>query len=268
LDPDLSARWPELPNHLREVFRARHDVDHCASIRLMSRDGSIAVEVTLPDGRSATRTVSRQEDIVPTLESLLLVPQLTEHEQTSAFEPPGLKTPPAQSASAPPTASRVRTRNVPLSRGVASGEADASEPSLLHQASRLRIELSVITGGRIGDGQTSVGLGALSFLELSGWLVGFEGRVDRYRSLMGTRDGGALELAVLGGRRFRYENLALDVTAGPAAAMQGTATFEARPSATGGTVSRSSSSTVPRLLLDRTPLRRHRWRARSVAQTD
>ena len=250
VDADMTARWPELVNHLRDAFEARDDIDRCARIRLTSRDGSVTVEVVLPDGRSAARTVSRREDVVPTLESLLLVPQRTEREQLSALEPSGLKPPPARSAAAPPSAAPARTQDVPLGRSVAVAERDAIEPSLMRHASRLRIELSVVTGGRVGDGQTGVGLGALSFLELSGWLVGFEGRADRYKTLSGgPTDGGALELAALGGRRFRFHDLALDMTAGLAAAMHGTAAFEAQPSAGGTTVSKSSSSTLPRLLL-------------------
>ena len=71
----------------------------------------------------------------------------------------------------------------------------------------------------MGDGQLGLGVGALSLLELSGWLLGFEGRADSYRA---TRDGGrktALELAVLGGRRFDLGSVALDLSAGLAAAM-------------------------------------------------
>jgi hypothetical protein len=54
---------------------------------------------------------------------------------------------------------------------------------------------------------------------------------------------------VLVGRRFRFEDAALDLAAGPAAAMQGTSTFETRSATTGNTLTESSSSTVPRLLL-------------------
>jgi hypothetical protein len=152
---------------------------------------------------------------------------------------------PTPSSSFVPGAQEVR-----FSPGLAVPDHDALAPSSGQPPSRLRIELSVLTGGRIGDGQTGVGLGALSFLDLSGWLVGFEGRVDRYKPLSGgPTDGSALELAVLGGRRFRFHDLALDVTAGPAAAVQGTATFAARSSVTGNDVTKSSSSTVPRLLL-------------------
>jgi hypothetical protein len=130
---------------------------------------------------------------------------------------------------------------------------DAAAPS------HLRVELSVATGARVGDGQTSLGLGALSFLDLSGWLVGFEGRFDRYQKVgdqksatpndaQGPPDGAsaALELAVLGGRRVRLGSVALDFLVGPAAALQGTSTSQVQTQA--GTRTQSSSSTVPRLL--------------------
>ncbi len=136
--------------------------------------------------------------------------------------------------------------------------------SVVHPQNRVRIELSVLTGARIGDGQAGIGLGAVSFLDLSGWLVGFEGRADHYRPLSGgPSDGSALEFAVLGGRRFRFRDIALDLTAGPAAAMQGTATFETRTAPTGAIVTKSSSSTVPRLLLGT----RVSFGARSVLHT-
>src|SRR5450755_818431 len=197
LDASTSTHWPGLINDIRQAFEARDDIDRCARITLTMRDAFFSVEVLLPDGRTAARTVSRREDVVPTLESLLLVPQHIKREQASALEPLGLKRPAAKSASAPPSASPALAWNVPLGRSAAVGERDASEPSLMRRESRLRIELSVVTGGRIGDGQTGVGLGALSFLELSGWLVGFEGRADRYRPLSGgPTDGGALELAL------------------------------------------------------------------------
>jgi hypothetical protein len=132
-------------------------------------------------------------------------------------------------------------------------------------SAHLRIELSVATGARIGDGQTSIGIGALSFLELSGWLVGFDGRLDRYQRLATSNDtqgpgrvSSALELALLGGRRVRLNGLAFDFLLGPAAALGSATTSQsavaaAMPSAQtqmpGATVTHSSPSTVPRLLL-------------------
>ena len=110
----------------------------------------------------------------------------------------------------------------------------------------------VITGARIGDGQASVGFGVLSFLDIADWLVGFEGRADRYQMLTGEFSGPALELAALVGRRFRFQTLALDLTAGPAAALQGTATYQtmtATKSYQTMSVTKSSSSVAPRLLL-------------------
>jgi hypothetical protein len=232
-DASVDARWRGLVSQVREALDARDDIDRCASVRLTLREASIAIEVTLPDGRSAIRSVSRREDVVSTIEALLVLPRRPVEPETSAREP-------SASPSAPVITSIVPARAI-----------DRASPPTLFPASRpsrLRIELSLITGARIGDGQRSFGVGALSFLEIDGWLVGFEGRGDRYQTVAGDRDGAALELAVLGGRRFRFRNLALDVVAGPAAAIQGTATFETRTS-TGNTVSASSSSTVPRLLV-------------------
>jgi hypothetical protein len=79
--------------------------------------------------------------------------------------------------------------------------------------------------------------------------------------LTGGWSGGALELALLGGRRIRFGSMALDLAAGPAVALQGTTTFQRttsksqsaagdRGSASSANVWASSSSTVPRLLLE------------------
>ena len=102
-------------------------------------------------------------------------------------------------------------------------------------------------GARVGDGQTSLGAGALAFVDVSGWLVGFKGRVDRYQQIAGMGDGGVLEVGVLGGRRFGAGNVTLDLVGGLAAVLQGTSTYEAQSQGTD--VTRSSSSTAPRLLL-------------------
>jgi hypothetical protein len=245
-DAFVSARWPGLPDRVREAFEVRDDVDRCARVKLTSRAGSLSVEVTLQDGRSTARAVSRREDVVPTLEALLLVPQRTTQ---AGLDPPGTDSPSSSSPSAPPAqASPLSTPQVPSYLALAVPDRDAPAASLAPRSSRLRIELSVITGARIGDGQAGMGLGLLSFLELSGWLVGFQVRADRYQSLSGgPTDRGALELAMLGGRRLRFQSIALDLTAGPALVPQGTTTYETR-SATGVDVTQSTSSIAPRLL--------------------
>ena len=248
----VSSRWPELLSDLRQALDARDDLDRCARIQLTSRDGAIAVEVRLPDGRSAERTVSRREDVVPTLESLLLVPphsQQLEREQTGTdtLAPPPPANQPHEQAPPPVTAPPTSNSVVPVGRESAVADRGLG-PTALRSESRLRIELSVVSGARVGDGQSSLGLGVFSFVELSRWLVGFGGRADRYRSLYEpAQDGGALELALLGGRRFRSRSVALDLLGGVAAVLQGTDTFE-KQSATSD-FKATSSSTVPRLLL-------------------
>src|SRR5271167_3698729 len=74
-EASVSTLWPGLLSHVREAFEGRDDIDRCALVELRVRDASITVEVVLPDGRSAVRPVSRREDVAPTLEALLLVPQ-------------------------------------------------------------------------------------------------------------------------------------------------------------------------------------------------
>jgi hypothetical protein len=90
-------------------------------------------------------------------------------------------------------------------------------------ARQLGFELSVITGARIGDGQLGYGAGVLSFLEVRSFLLGFEGRVDGYRTLLDGDPETALELALLAGKRFDFHSVALDLTAGPGVAMKGIA---------------------------------------------
>lgn len=209
------TRWPRLLDDVHEAFDARVDIDRCARVDLSSRANSVALEVVLPDGRSATRTASRREDIVPTLEALLLVPARIDSVQPVALERPESQSSTTGTASTP--ASEATPPVVRLDSALAGG--DARVP-LTHPSSQLRIELSAITGARIGDNQASVGVGALSFLDLSGWLVGFAGRADRYEMLTGVTSVGALELAVLGGRRLPFQTIAVDLFAGAAAAFE------------------------------------------------
>lgn len=242
-DPAVRARWPGLRDAVREAFEARDDVDRCARVTLTIRGRAIGLDVALPDGRSAYRVASRREDVVPALQALLLVPE------EAPSEPPS-------DEPIPPAASPVPAEmEIPSTAALVAAARDApspTSPAAQSPASHLRIELSALTGARIGDGRAGVLLGAVSFLDVSGWLVGFAGSVQRYRELGGSEGAGALELALLGGRRFRFGTMALDLTAGPAAAYEGTTTFEtAQPVGTRSQIqSGSVSSTVPRLLLE------------------
>jgi hypothetical protein len=245
VDASARARWPALPGQVRQAFEARTDIDACARIEVTMNEGSIAVSVTLPDGRSASRQVWRREDVLPTLEALLLVPR------PAAAVGLGME---ASAPSIPASAATqiVQAKAIPVDPvHVAVPERDEMETRRApYPPSRLRIELSVLTDARIGDGQTSVGLGALSLLDIGGWLVGFEGRADRDQRIGGGYGAeAALELAALGGRRFRFQNLALDFVGGPAVALRGPRTGGTSVTPGGSPSSQSSSGTVPRALL-------------------
>jgi hypothetical protein len=250
-EASIKARWPKLPERVRDAFQAREDVDRCARIVLTSHDGRIGVEVSLPDGRSARRSVSEWEDVTPALEALLIVPQAPPmREEPSSRSATGSATAVSAPSPAPTTLGALAPPPPIMAPTIASVPAPESPgPTPAQASSHMRIELSVLTGARVGDGEASVGLGAVSVLDLSGWLVGFAGRADRYEMLSGAHAAGALELALLGGRRLRFQTVALDLVGGPAMALGGTTTY-AKQSQTGDRLSASASNTVPRLLVE------------------
>jgi len=110
VDPPLTTRWPGLLSDVRAAFDTRDDIDRCAQVRLKWRESAISVEVMLPDGRAAARSVSRRDDVVPTLESLLLVPQREDQSRTSTLEASESTPAPATLRVAPATAPHPRTR--------------------------------------------------------------------------------------------------------------------------------------------------------------
>jgi hypothetical protein len=258
VDVVVRARWPELAEELREAFDRRGDVDSCARVQVTSVDGLIAVEVSLPDGRSASRPVKRREDLVPSVEALLLLPRVSDPESSS---------PPASSsitvARAEPVVD-VRNSAVPPTI-----QASRSPPSSGTLPSRFRIELSIALGAHVGDGQKSAGIGAISLLDMAGWLVGFDGRADRYDgTVTAPARMDALEIGVLGGRRFRSHDLALDVVAGPALALRGGSGTAVAPVSSGSMMntivqSTSSEALVPRFRVSG----RLTFRARSMMRT-
>jgi hypothetical protein len=178
-----------LVERIESELSARTDVDPCARVHLrLDGDGVLTVLVTLPDGRAASRGVTESDDVMPTLQALLLVPVL-------------------------PAPQRIA-----LSDDRNGGEREMASSTTAEHS--LGVELSLLTGARLGAGQLGVGVGALSFLERSGWLIGFEGRADSYRALAGSDPATVLELAILAGRRLDLGSLSLDLAAGPAVALK------------------------------------------------
>ncbi len=252
VDAALARRWPELQARAQRVLEQQRDVDRCADVRLAWRAEAIQVVVQLADGRATERDVNQEGDVVPTLAALLVLPQPIDDAPASANEAAPLNAATTRAAAPAPAAPVENTPSVVVGVQAVAPRRDtlrAPESAATSRARALRIELSALTGARIGDGQASFGVGALSLLELSGWLVGFAGRADRYHATgPGDSSSSALELALLGGRRWRSGNTAFDLLAGPAAALQGTTTFSMQAPMS-QPITESSSSTAPRFIL-------------------
>jgi len=206
IDPRVRAQWPELAGRIKGALHGRRDVDPCARITIRLSQGTIILEVVLPDGRSASRSLSRGEDVVPTLEALLLLPAA-----------PGR----SPDAEAPRAAKPVDVVAQPTAPGASTIVSVAEGPAADRGSAPFHLEFSLAAGVRTGDGQGGLALGALTFFDLGGWLLGFEGVAARYQAAIDGEGAQSLELCVLGGRRFRFEHASIDVTAGPALALRG-----------------------------------------------
>lgn len=199
---------------VRRALDERADVDRCAAITIEpAAGGRLRIAVALPDGRTAMRTVARRSDVVPTLAGLLVIPP-----------PPPPPTddvgsvldadPPARVGAPPPGLDPPLVRppalsDSPAAPGVRPGAGAGSPP---HPA--VGVELDALAGVRVGD-LTGVGVGLASFLELRGWLVGVQGRVDSYGDVFGEGDVvSAIEAAPLVGRRLDFGSVALDLVGG------------------------------------------------------
>src|SRR4051812_13528864 len=104
VDGEVRARWPDLGARVQGAFDGRGDVDACARIALRANRASIVVDVVLMDGRAASRSVSRADDVVPTLEALLLLP--TAGAPAPPPEPARARTPAVAAAPARATETR------------------------------------------------------------------------------------------------------------------------------------------------------------------
>jgi hypothetical protein len=219
-DPVVQTRWPDLAARIRAAFGGREDIDACGQVRLGLRDASIEVTVALPDGRSASRLLERPADVEPTLAALLLLPE--RHTATAEPEPARRETmlpattPVAAVESNAPPASVAPVPHARTSPAADRPTADTPQPD----PSGVGVELSLITGARAGDGMLSVGLGALSLLDISSLVIALEGRVESYSGVDGAAElAPTLALAALGGYRLRFGSTALDLAAGPGLTM-------------------------------------------------
>jgi hypothetical protein len=247
-DAQIRAHWPDLPAAIRAALDGREDLDTCARITVRVDRAGILVGVNLLDGRRASRTVSREEDVVPTLVALLLLPE--NHAAAPEAAVGGAAGLPASADTAPRGAATVTldvTGSAPAAEGpprhltaVATALPSAPSSATPSQHTRFRLELSLATGGRAGDGYRGLALGAITMFDVGGWLFGLQGAGAQYEHVDGGPGTSSLLLAVLGGRRFRFEapsTVSIDLAAGPALAVRGFGTryaVHAQAGSTGG----------------------------------
>jgi hypothetical protein len=244
-DAAFREHYPELLERLRAELPARAHIDPCAVVQLRWETPVIVVAVSLPDGRTTARDVSRHEDILPTLQALLLVPEASPASATLAAAPDSPPTPVMPTPAAKSAAVAVsHAARVVVGREL----GHAPERDALAEAVGPRtfgFELSLVGGTRAGDGQFGYGAGVLSFMQIKGWLVGFQGRADGYRAIQGSDPETALALGLLTGRRFDFGSVALDLTAGPAVVMRGTSFSASESVAAPNMMAASSAPTQP-----------------------
>jgi hypothetical protein len=244
-DAEVLSLFPELPSRIRRTFADQVGVDTCAQVHLSMNHPAITVDVTLSDGRSASRSVPEREDVMAVLTALLLVPP-SESLQAAAdgsTEPVGAPAP-AESSKSGVVSKPEPKKQLQRPTWRVGTDAEPTQDSIEDAAGGgLGIELSVVTGARIGEDQTCVGLGALSLLDISGWLLGFQGRAESYTA-QPSPSRTAFSLSALGGGRFRSGSMAIDFLTGPTVMLQEDSSLRVGPA--GEIVEENSSGAAPR----------------------
>jgi hypothetical protein len=215
VEPELERRFPDLADRVRQAFAARDDTDACPEVKLAFARQEIQLRVALADGRAAERTLARAEDVIPTLQALVIVPE------RSDAGVPERSFPDEPAPAAAPRSNEARARSTRTARRTPAPDAAVADPGLMPapgesaEPSTLRIELSAAVGAHSGEnGRSSLNFGVQSLLDIHRFLAGFQVRLDQYQG----GEGGAFELAALGGRRFELGVVGLDVLIGPSLA--------------------------------------------------
>ncbi len=195
------VRWADALDRVCADLRSMKDRDTSASIRFIVSEPDLLVEVTLGDGRSAIRRVSRPLALHGALEALLLLPP----EPASASPEPAPPEPvrPRETVSPPPLAQAV------------------ANPPAPPRSDRLgTAELAFSGVGRVaGNGYPSLGAAAEAYLSTGTWLFGLWARWDAYQHVpapseldLETETMGA---GVAAARRIDLRAFALDIGFAP-----------------------------------------------------
>lgn len=148
---DLQPRWQAAVAHACSAIAELTGVDPGARVRISPVDRDVVtVEVTLADGRFATRRVVSPDALLTTLQALVVVPP------SAAEEAPREPAPSAASASTPRD----------------EAPAPAPEPTAPH-ASNVAFELGGSLGGRVAaHGYLSAAPAGFAEVRVGSWLLG------------------------------------------------------------------------------------------------
>jgi hypothetical protein len=244
-DAEVLSLFPELPERILRTFAWRVGVDTCAQVQLSMNHPAITVEVVLSDGRSASRSVPEREDVMAVLSALLLVPPAESSPEASVVPAAAsVETRSSVEGSRPRVVPQARPKRQARRKERMSGvELPPMRDASAEVSSGVGIELSVVTGARVGEEQTCFALGVLSLVDVSGWLVGFQGRGESY-SVPRASPLTAFSFSALGGGRFRSGSIAIDLLTGPTLLLRQQSTV--RADSTGTIIEDTSSGAVPR----------------------
>lgn len=195
IEGKANERWSEALAHVCADVAAIRDRDPDASVRVVASDDDVSIDVTLSDGRTATRRVRAPYALRGALEALLALP-------------------PAPAAAPAPTARPSEARERPPSPPDGATNIVSSTPPAAG-ASRRTAELSLGTAGRVaGAGIFSLAPTAEASLFVGDWMLGLSARWDVVQSASAPRahdferDSAGVGLVVarrIGARYFDFD---------------------------------------------------------------
>lgn len=228
---DVERRWRAAIDAACSAMATLPGVDPTAHVRMAAIDRDLALEVTLADGRFASRRVLSPDALLATLEALLVVPPSAASEASEVNEVPEVSR--ASTAKAD-DGGRVERVQPPSAMGSSSTWPRLEEPAPSQRPANgeptTAIELGGGAGGRVAaQGYLSASVSGFADIRVGNWLLGTLIRWD----VLGTKsaplvDVFEMETVVAGiavARRVRLGFGSLDAGVSPRLAVE-TQTFE------------------------------------------
>jgi hypothetical protein len=220
---DVQPRWRAAIDGACSAMATLAGVDPTAHVRMAAIDRDLALEVTLTDGRFASRRVVSPDALLATLEALVVVPPSDASELKEASE--------ASDASAVKTDDGGERAQPPSAMGSTWTRLEEPTPSRPSNGEpTTAIELGGGAGGRVaGHGYLSASVAGFADIRVGNWLLGTLIRWDVIGSKSAPLvDVFEMETVVVGiavARRFRLGFGSLDAGVSPRLAVE-TQTFE------------------------------------------